>query len=72
MGGVHTPLVGAWSRWGWAHPGPLLFWVLTPFERLFGETGVLTGAAVLNLVFMLAVVVLGHRRGGIRLAVLAV
>ena len=42
VGTRHTPLLGAWSRWGWAHPGPVLFYALAPFYRLFGETGVLS------------------------------
>ncbi|MEY2422882.1 MAG: hypothetical protein QOI95_2949 [Acidimicrobiaceae bacterium] len=70
VGGSHTPLLGAWSRWGWAHPGPLQFWLLAPFYRLLGETGVLAGTAILNLVCMLAVVLIGYRRGGARLAIL--
>lgn len=70
VGGSHTPLLGAWSRWGWAHPGPLLFWLLAPFYRLFGQTGVLTGMAILNLSCMVAAVLVGYRRGGGRLAVL--
>src|SRR4029079_9742726 len=36
VGTKNTPLLGAWSRWGWSHPGPALFWVLAPFNRLFG------------------------------------
>ena len=70
VGGSHTPLLGAWSRWGWAHPGPLLFWLLAPFYRVFGQTGVLIGMAILNLACMLAAVLIGYRRGGARLAVL--
>ena len=70
VGGSHTPLLGAWSRWGWAHPGPLLFWLLAPFYRVFGQTGVLTGMAVVNLVCMIAAVLLAYRRSGARLAVL--
>lgn len=71
VGGKHTPLIGAWSRWGWAHPGPLLFWLLAPFYRAFGETGVLTGAGALNLACIVAVIALAYRRAGIQLAALA-
>jgi hypothetical protein len=70
VGGPHTPLVGAWSRWGWAHPGPALIWALTPFERAFGPTGVLVGTATINLLAALGAVAVGHRRGGLRLALL--
>jgi hypothetical protein len=35
VGTVHTPLVGAYSRYGWNHPGPLLFYVLAlPYRVL--------------------------------------
>jgi hypothetical protein len=71
VGGRHTPLVGAWSRWGWAHPGPALFWFLAPFDRLLGANGVLVGVAVLNGASALGVVLVAYRRGGTRLAVLA-
>ena len=49
VGGRHTPLVGAHSRYGWDHPGPLLFWGLAPFRWRFGTTGVLVGVVVLNV-----------------------
>ncbi len=64
VGGVHTPLVGIPSRFGWYHPGPLLYWLLAPFVRLFGETGVLTGSAVLNVAALVGVAVVARRRGG--------
>ena len=48
VGGRHTPLTGVHSRYGWDHPGPLLFWLLAPFDWLFGTTGILVGVAVLN------------------------
>ena len=70
VGGRHTPLVGAWSRWGWAHPGPLLFWVLAPFEWLFGATGVLVGTGLLNALAVGGAVLVGYRRGGVQLALL--
>ena len=31
-----TPLVGPYSRYGWDHPGPMVFWLVAPFARLFG------------------------------------
>ena len=48
VGGRHTPLVGVHSRYGWDHPGPVLFWALAPFSWLFGTAGVLVGVVVLN------------------------
>ncbi len=32
--------LGAFSRFGWSHPGPLLYWVFAPFYELFGERSV--------------------------------
>ena len=70
VGTSHTPLIGAYSRLGFAHPGPLLFWTLAPFERLFGDTGVLVGCAVVNVASLGVAVWVAHRHGGARLAVL--
>src|SRR4051812_30038132 len=71
VGTSHTPLLGAWSRWGWAHPGPWLFWSLSPFDKLFGTTGVLAGMALINGASSVGVVLVAQRRAGARLAVLA-
>jgi hypothetical protein len=67
VGGRHTPLVGAPSRFGWYHPGPLLYLLLAPWERMLGETGVLAGTAVLNAAALVGVAVVARRRGGIAL-----
>jgi hypothetical protein len=64
VGGRYTPLLGAPSRWGWAHPGPLLFWTLTPFYRVLGTDGVLVGVAAINLAAAVGFVVVAYRRGG--------
>src|SRR3954453_3313489 len=48
VGGAHTPLFGVYSRYGWHHPGPLLFYVLAVPYRLLGTDGsALAGGAVL-------------------------
>ncbi len=70
VGGRHTPLVGTWSRWGWNHPGPLLFYVLAPFTWLLGDVGALVGVVVCNAAAALGAVLVADRRGGPRLAVL--
>src|SRR5436305_7493624 len=46
--GTHaTPLRGAWSRYGWNHPGPLLFFVLAvPYRLSGGDPAVLRAAAI--------------------------
>ncbi len=69
-GGAHTPLVGAFSRLGFAHPGPLLFWVLAPFQWAFGDTGVLAGTAVVNVAALVGASWAARRIGGNRLLVL--
>jgi hypothetical protein len=70
VGGSRTPLTGAWSRWGWDHPGPLLFWLFAPFTKLLGPIGILWGAALLNGVAMAGGLLVAMRRGGRSLAVL--
>ena len=67
VGSRHTPLTGVHSRYGWDHPGPLLLWLLAPFDRLFGPTGVLVGVAVLNIAALLGALVIARRRGGVTL-----
>jgi hypothetical protein len=64
VGGQHTPLVGVLSRFGWYHPGPLLFLILAPAQRLLGETGVLAGTALLNAAALVGVALVARRRGG--------
>ena len=70
VGGRHTPLTGAHSRYGWDHPGPLLFWLLAPFDWLFGTTGVLVGTALLNTAAMVGALFVARRRGGVTLTAL--
>ena len=49
--------VGAYSRFGWHHPGPALFYLLAPFYLLGGSTEVAlsAGAISINLISLLAV-----------------
>lgn len=57
VGTADTPLVGAYSRFGWDHPGPLMFYAMAPFYRLVApEHGLLFATAVTNLLFTLALV----------------
>ena len=54
VGTLNTPLVGAYSRFKWNHPGPSLSFAFAPWVRLFGASGVgiLIGAFVVNLAAM--------------------
>ena len=53
VGTSHTPLVGAFSRAGFDHPGPLEFWVLAAPYRLVGPNGLLIGS--LGVAYLAAV-----------------
>jgi hypothetical protein len=44
--------------------------MLAPFDRVFGATGVIVGTGVLNAVAVGGAVLVGYRRGGMRLALL--
>jgi len=65
--GRDTPLLGPYSRNGWNHPGPLLFWLLAVPVRLLGSIarGSIVGAIVVNAAAAVAVVVLVARRVGL-------
>lgn len=45
VGTAHTPVLGPFSRFGWSHPGPLLYWLLAPAYNLFGATATASLAA---------------------------
>ena len=64
--GSHSPSLGPFSRDGWFHPGPALFYVLAPSYRLFGSDGsaLAVGAVVVNALSVAAVGLLARRRGG--------
>jgi hypothetical protein len=72
VGGPMTPLLGTYSRLGWNHPGPLLFWVLALPYRLSGSTtqGMLLGATAVNVAAVIGCLILARRRGGLVLTVL--
>jgi hypothetical protein len=64
VGGAHNPLVGPYSRYGWSHPGPALFYALAPTLRLFGgrDIGMLAGAVVINALALVTVFAATWRR----------
>ncbi len=65
VGTFHTPLLGPYSRYGWNHPGPLLFYVLAVPYRLLGAQGhgILAGALAVNATALGCVGVVLWRRG---------
>lgn len=46
----HLPLVGAYSRFGWSHPGPVAYYYLTLAYRLFASNpaGLMVGTLLLG------------------------
>ena len=71
VGGPYTPMVGPWSRWGWAHPGPALFWLLAPTQQLFGNDGVLLACGLLSTTSAAGIAAVAIRRGGTVLGAIA-
>lgn len=71
VGGRETPLVGAWSRWGWSHPGPIVYWVLAPFARVLGQQGALVGAGLVNAAAIVGSMAVVLRRAGVAKAAAA-
>lgn len=72
VGSGHPPLVGLAGRLigygvSGSHPGPLSFYSLFPFYKLFGSSAWALEAATasLNLVAMGLAIWMGHRRGGL-------
>jgi hypothetical protein len=73
---LHPPLIGLPGRLGHfgvhtgSHPGPLSFWLLAPFYKIFGSTpwALFAAALVLNFAWICVALWLGWRRG--RLAML--
>ncbi len=73
---TNPPLIGLPGRLGefgvhtGSHPGPLSFWLLAPFYKLFGSTpwALFAGAFILNFAWICVALWLGWRRG--RLAML--
>ena len=70
--GRHTPLIGPYSRFGWNHPGPLLYWLLAIPYHLFGDKpeAVLAATATLNALSVAALSSIAWRRGRLPLVAL--
>ena len=64
--GHHAVLLGPYSRFGWFHPGPLLYYVLWLPYRLAGSSGASLAIAALTLngLVVVAIAFVARRRGG--------
>jgi hypothetical protein len=64
VGTSSTPLVGPYSRFGWNHPGPALFYAFAAPYRAFAShgTGLLAGATIVGALSTIAIVVVFIRR----------
>jgi len=70
--GHHPVLLGLFSRDGWNHPGPILFYVLAVPYRLTGgrSIGLLLGALLINGAAILGMALIARRHGGTPLLLL--
>jgi hypothetical protein len=68
-----VPLVGPYSRLGWNHPGPAMFWLLAPLSGLTGRPAwaTLVGGVLLHGVAIVAIGRLAWRKGGVPLVAAA-
>ena len=68
--GRHPVLIGLYSREGWNHPGPALFYVLAVPYRLTGgaSIGLALGALAVNGAALAGMVLVARRLGGTPLA----
>jgi len=69
VGSRDTPLVGAYTVKGWAHPGPFLYYAATPLFRLTSgdPRSMAWSAAVVNVATIAALGVVAWRRGRLAL-----
>jgi hypothetical protein len=65
VGTADTPLVGAYTVKGWAHPGPLLFWLAAPLWHLSGgdPRSLEWTAGLINFAMIVALAAVAWRRG---------
>lgn len=65
----HPPLVGAYSRYGWSHPGPLLYYALwAPYQAVGGGArGLLVATLCWHALGAAACLWFAGRRGGLPL-----
>jgi hypothetical protein len=78
---AHPPLLGQYTTLTTAahshdrlyHLGPLEYWLLAPFARAGGPSGIglAVGASLVNALAVAGIIWLAHRLGGVRVAALA-
>lgn len=70
--GRHPVLIGLWSRDGWSHPGPSLFYLLALPYRIVGGSpvGLAIGALLINAAAVGGMAGIAWRRGGMPLLLL--
>lgn len=70
--GRHPVLTGLYSRDGWSHPGPLIFYTLAVPYRLAGSkpSGMLVGALAINAASIAGMGAIAKRLGGLPVALL--
>lgn len=72
VGGLHTPLLGPYSRYYWNHPGPMIYALLAVPYRLLGSqsTGLLAASGIINLASIAGLGAIAWRRGRLPLVAL--
>jgi hypothetical protein len=70
--GHRAVLLGPYSRFGWFHPGPILYYLLWLPYRISGSTGVslVVAALTLNGLVIVGIALVARRRGGLPLALI--
>jgi hypothetical protein len=71
--GRRSVLLGPYSRFGWFHPGPILYYLLWLPYRITGSTSlsICFAALTLNAVALVGIAFVAKRRGGLALMLLA-
>ena len=70
--GQRSVLLGPYSRFGWFHPGPILYYLLWLPYRITGSTSLSLcfAALTLNAVALVGIALVAKRRGGLPLVLL--
>lgn len=61
---ARLPLVGVYSRLGFHHPGPMLYFVTAPAVHLLGSIGLVLSAAAVAIASTGGMLIVFYRRGG--------